>query len=214
MLCIFDLDGTLVDTTEDIAFSVNLVLKKLGLPQLSREQIAAQIGQGANWLLRRSLELAGADGESLLPKARELFLPIYSENLLRTTKLYPDALPALQSLKRAGHTLSLCTNKPESLTKKMIESLNMSHFFSLILGGDTLKSRKPDPEPLLFSMSKLGFSKTETAMIGDSIYDLQAGQSAGVKTFIVDRTGESPLPADYRCQSLKECAEIILSQAK
>ncbi len=212
LLCIFDLDGTLVDTTEDIANSVNIVLQNLGLNPLTTAQIAQFIGKGAGWLLQKSLQAAGDSEAQLLPKAREIFLKVYSENLTNRTYLYPGTTQLLQYLREAGDTLALCTNKPQTLSEKLLEHFGLIDYFSIIVGGDTLPKRKPDPDPLLYIVEKLQKNPQQTLMIGDSDYDVEAGLRAGTWTVLVEQKSESPkgkFKPHFRCQTIGDCIGII-----
>lgn len=177
-LCIFDLDGTLVNTLQDIAHAVNQVLQQLVLPTLTLSQIEQNIGQGARWLLSQSLRAAGDTEASLLPEARARFLPTYADHLTDQSRPYPGVCDTLQQLQQNGHTLTVCTNKPIDLAKQMLHDLGLEPFFQEVLGGDSLAERKPHPLPLLHLMKQFSFTPKNTMMFGDRIYDIQAGRAA------------------------------------
>lgn len=181
-LYIFDLDGTLIDSFADIAFAVNQTLTQMSLPTLTHHQIKAHVGLGARWLLRQCLQEVGATSESALQHARTLFLPIYTEHLASETKIYPGVRETLDTLQNQGKTLTVCTNKPIALTHPLLRTLELDSFFVEVLGGDSLPTKKPDPAPLLLLMEKCQMTPSETWMIGDSRFDIEAGRAADVHT--------------------------------
>lgn len=183
-LYIFDLDGTLVDSLKDLACAVNRVLEVMGCPQLPEQQIHGYVGQGARWLLEESLKAAGTTSDRL-EEARGHFLPIYSEQLTTHTHFFPQALETIDTLSKNGARVALCTNKPYELTEKLLKHLGAWERFEIILGGDSLPTKKPDPAPLVHIMQHCGVSADNTLMIGDSTFDIIAGKAAGTATCAV-----------------------------
>ncbi len=178
-LIIFDLDGTIVDSLDDLTVSVNHMLGSFGHPLLRREGVRSLVGQGALKLVERAMPGAEPD---VIRKALEIFLEYNARHLIDATAPYPDVDSTLRKLQCFGHTMVVVTNKNESLSRQLLAALGLDGFFREIYGADTLPSRKPSPEPLLHVMGVLGFSKDKTLMVGDSINDISAGNAAGVVT--------------------------------
>lgn len=174
-LLIFDLDGTLVDSKEDLAASVNHTLKTLGKEPLPPEEIYAEVGGGARNLIEKAL---GEDGH-LFGDAIKIFLDHYEEHLLDTTRPYEGVVEALEE-NLGRFTYALLTNKPLYLTEKLLRGLSMEHLFHVVAGGDTFSTKKPDPEGVLSLISLAGVSREETLIVGDSRNDVLAGRNAGV----------------------------------
>ncbi|OSM02062.1 putative phosphoglycolate phosphatase [Magnetofaba australis IT-1] len=142
------------------------------------------------------------------------FLDYYGKNLATNSTPYPGALHTLNRLKQAGLPLGVVTNKPEHLAKQLLDQLDMSHWFGAILGGDTLASRKPDPEPLQQAAKQLGFDIAQGLMVGDSKTDVQAARNAGCRIVAVTYGyhGDTPvdtLHADWVIDSLEEVPLLV-----
>jgi len=181
-LFLFDLDGTLIDSRADLAFSLNLALERLNLSPLQESRIIGFVGEGVQILMQRSLrESTGHEPEGVLIKEGiALFREEYGKHLLDRTRLYPNVLEALDRL--AWATLAVISNKPEGFSRRILEELNLAERFCTILGGDSTQRPKPDPEPLLQVMDMCKVAPSETVMVGDSATDINAGKAAGVIT--------------------------------
>ena len=180
-LIVYDFDGTLVDTLFDIADSVNLTLADLNLSQLSRETIQKYVGKGVERLMSQTLN--GTDFKDI-PRAVSLFKQHYSENLVNYTNFYPHGREILEHFKDKKQ--AICSNKPEGFVRQILESLNGLHPFEAIVGGDSVKSKKPDPEGLNHILEQLNVSADEAVLIGDSPVDIETGKRAGVYTCVVN----------------------------
>ena len=180
-LIVYDFDGTLVDTLFDITDSVNLTLADLNLSQLSRETIRKYVGKGLELLMSQTL--SGTDFTDV-PRAVSLFKKHYSENLVNHTNFYPHGREILEHFKDKKQ--AICSNKPEGFVRQILESLNGLHPFEAIVGGDSVKSKKPDPEGLNHILEKLNVSADEAVLIGDSPVDIETGKRAGVYTCVVN----------------------------
>lgn len=178
-LLVFDLDGTLVDSSRDIAASVNAALGRVapGTAALSLEAVLSFVGEGAGLLVERSLRHAGLalSPEEVLP----VYVDCYRERLLDTTRLYPGVAEALEAL--AGTTIAVLTNKPGDMSRTILEGLGVASRFALVRGAGDVPSRKPDPAGLLGLMSELGASAGETWMVGDSATDVGVARAAGTR---------------------------------
>jgi len=179
-LIIYDFDGTLVDTLYDIADAVNLALKELGLRILSRETIRKYVGRGVEKLMAQSID---GTGYTDLPQAAKLFRKHYSENLMNHTRFYPFGREILDHFRDKKQ--AICSNKPEEFVRRILESLGSLEFFDAILGGDSLKSKKPDPEGLLYLLDRFQCAPEQAVLIGDSPVDIETGKRAGVYTCVV-----------------------------
>ena len=172
-LAVFDLDGTLVDSREDLYLAVTHALAELGLPPRSREEVVSYVGDGAVALLTRSI----APREHQLETAVALWREHYSRHLLDHTRLYPGIAAVLGS---ARIPLAVHTNKPGALARKILDGLGVSSRFVTVVGGDDA-ARKPDPSGLLGIAARVGASAGETVLIGDSLVDHATAVAAGVR---------------------------------
>ncbi len=186
-LLIFDFDGTLIDSVPDLADAINTMLTKLNKPNYSLDTIKEWVGNGSRLLIERALvgKTEVREGELTTEEAdhaEHLFFEAYSNISASKTVAYPDVDTGLQQLKEAGFTLALVTNKPIRFVPKILEGLGWTPLFSMVLGGDSLPVKKPDPAPLLHTCETLEFKPAQAYMIGDSINDISAGQNAGIDT--------------------------------
>jgi phosphoglycolate phosphatase len=175
---IFDLDGTLVDSVPDLAAAVNTVLAEHGLEPLPEPAIAGMVGDGVAALVERALLARGGGGIALSP-AVERYVALYEANATTLTRPYPGVAEGLAELARSGVGLAVCTNKPEQATRAVLDGLGLARFFPVVLGGDSLGARKPDPAPLLAALDRLGAAAGESAMVGDHRNDVLAARAAG-----------------------------------
>ena len=180
-LIVYDFDGTLVDTLFDIADAVNLSLNELGLRTLSRATIRKYVGKGVERLMAQSID---GMGYTDLPRAVELFRRHYSENLMNHTRFYPSGREILDHFRDKKQ--AICSNKPEDFVRRILESLESLDCFDAILGGDSLGSKKPDPEGLLHLLDRFQCSPELAVVVGDSPVDIEMGKRAGVYTCVVN----------------------------
>jgi phosphoglycolate phosphatase len=183
-LLVFDLDGTLIDSAQDLCNSVNATLRHCGLKALPDKQIAAYIGDGALMLVRRALaaENGAAVDESFLAQAYDFFLDYYREHKLDFTYAYAGVLEALKAVSEipgGKRAMAVLTNKPVRPARAICEALELAPFFMSIYGGNSFKTKKPDPEGMRALMAEAGARPEETVMIGDSEVDVQTARNAG-----------------------------------
>ena len=190
-LLVFDLDGTLIDSAQDLCNSVNAALGHVGSNPLPDSAIAAFVGNGAPLLMRRSLAMAAgiapeAVDEELLKKAYDFFLRYYREHKLDFTYAYEGVLEALKALKELHdapggipRAMAVLTNKPVRPARGICEGLGLADYFLHIYGGDSFPVKKPDPLGLRSLMEETGARPEETAMIGDSRVDVETARNAG-----------------------------------
>jgi len=178
-LYILDLDGTLVDSLDDLTASVNVMRRQFALPSLERQAVRGMVGQGARNLVERALP--GRSTQEV-DNGLALFLSHNEAHLYDRTRLYPGVAETLAALAGQGHTLALLSNKNEELCRKLLEHFGIAELFAAVMGGDSMASRKPSPEPVFRLMKVLERLPVETVMVGDSINDIAAGRDAGVRT--------------------------------
>lgn len=183
---LFDLDGTLIDSVPDLAFSINYMLDTLNMPTYNEETIRYWVGNGASTLVKRAL-LGDVNSdqsvdEKLFTKALDIFLSYYSQHLTDSTQLYPNVFTTLKELKQKGYNLVVVTNKPILFVAPILSGLGIDDLFDFHLGGDSLKVKKPHPQPLLYACSKLNISPHEVVMVGDSKNDILSANSANIES--------------------------------
>ena len=186
---IFDLDGTLINSSPDLALAVNHMLKSLKRNTFSEETIHGWVGNGASTLVQRALSSSSTIDKNLdttlTTEALKIFLDFYALNLCVATVTYPHVLSTLKTLKSMGFRLAIVTNKPFAFVEPILEGLELSGLFELILGGDTLSKRKPDPMPLLHVCAELKVTADECVMIGDSKNDILAAIACNMQSIAV-----------------------------
>ena len=207
-LLIFDLDGTLADTSVDIADALNYAIEPLGNSRYSVEEIKAMVGSGLTKLIRSLIPAGASIAEEYIIKR---FLEYYSEHLLDNTKAYPYVKETLSKI--AGrYKKAVISNKREGFSREILESIGILQFFDVVLGSDSVREQKPSPVPLLEVMKRFGASKDEAVMIGDSSYDIEAARAAGIKMIAVTygfRSRESLKDADYLIDRFDELLNIL-----
>jgi phosphoglycolate phosphatase len=177
-LFVFDLDGTLVDSKQDLALSVNAMRQELNLAPLPLDQIASYVGHGVNLLVRRALGTYATDEN--IEKGLAFFLQYYRHHMLDNTAPYPGVAEALEALRT--HKLAVLTNKPVNFSREMLVRLGFAPYFAFVYGGNSFAQKKPDPMGLHKLMEDLNVPAGQTLMVGDSDTDVLTGRNAGVWT--------------------------------
>ncbi len=189
---VFDLDGTLIDSVPDLAAAVNAMLAEEGVAVLDLGTVTSFVGNG----LPRLVELVIAHCNLPSERHGELTkrtLDHYQQAPTAHTKIYPGVPDMLEALKAQGHALGICTNKPEAAALQVLDNLNLSRFFEIVVGGDTLPQRKPDPRPLHHAFNALGAG--QPVYVGDSEVDAETAQRAQVP-FLLFSEGYRKTPTD------------------
>lgn len=171
-VAILDLDGTVVDTLDDLAEAVNAALADVGLPPRPRDEVRQFVGEGARRLVSRAV----APREDLVEPALAAWWRHYEAHLLDRTRPYPGIREALA---RAGRTLAIHTNKPGRLAREILDGLGLSARFAAVLGGDEAP-RKPDPSGTLALLARLGARPEDAVFVGDSRVDVETARAAGI----------------------------------
>jgi phosphoglycolate phosphatase len=210
---VFDLDGTLIDSKMDLVHSVNAMLRETGRAEQPTDQVASYIGHGAPQLIASAL---GPDAdEEQRRKALAVFMAHYEEQKLNLTRLYPGVVEGLRAL--AGYPLVVLTNKPTNLSVKILQGLDLAHFFRGVYGGDSFEKKKPDPNGALAIVKELGVPPGESAMVGDSDVDIQTARNAGMLAVGVKygfgQHNAQLCPADLYVDTLAELPPLAAKRA-
>ncbi len=180
-MLLIDVDGTLVDSVPDLAFCVDAMMDRLGLPRRGEVQVRQWVGNGVERLVRRALTgtLDGEPDESLYQKAYPVFDGLYRDNTSKRSVLYPGVVEALDYFQSAGYKLGCVTNKAARFTEPLLTDLGIRERFSIVVSGDTLPRKKPDPQPLLHAAEFFAVAPQDALMVGDSVSDVKAARAAG-----------------------------------
>ncbi len=180
-MVLIDVDGTLVDSVPDLAYCVDQMMLAIGRETHGEAKVRDWVGNGVERLVRRALvgQLDGEPDEESFQQAYPIFLKLYAENTCNRSKLYDGVLEGLDYLQSAGYKLGCVTNKDEQFTLPILEQLNIRDRFEIIVCGDTLAVKKPDPGPLLHAAKKLAVNPAASLMLGDSQSDIKAARAAG-----------------------------------
>lgn len=178
MLIIFDLDGTLIDSAQDLAISMNATRQHFGMAPLDPNLIYSFVGNGAAMLVRRALG-EGAS-EEWLTHALEFFLKYYRGHALEHTRLYPGIRELLGELTATGHQLAVLTNKPAKISLDIMGGLGLGGHFAHVYGGDSFPAKKPDPIGIESLLKQTGARREEALMVGDSGVDIRTARNAGI----------------------------------
>jgi phosphoglycolate phosphatase len=181
----FDLDGTLVDSSADLAASVNHALGHFGLPPHGLADVKRFVGKGVRVLIERALRAHDALTDEALANVLPVFMDHYAAHVCEETAPYPGALAAIDALRARGTRLAICTNKTERSTHPLLEALGIHDLFDAIVCGDTLGPGvlKPDPAPIHAMVARAGGGPT--VFLGDTSNDIDAARSAGVASIAV-----------------------------
>lgn len=179
---LFDLDGTLLDTADDLGAALNHVLVSHGLPIVAAEKYRPVASDGAKGLLELGFGKRISDFDFMALRAQ--FLDYYENNIATHTTLYPGVAQLLQTLESQQIPWAIVTNKPEGLTQKLLPHYLEFNQCAVMVGGDTLTKRKPDPAPLLHACNMMKVAPQKCFYVGDALRDIAAGNSAKMTTFI------------------------------
>jgi phosphoglycolate phosphatase len=200
---LFDLDGTLLDTINDLGEAANRMLAELARPQRSLEEIRSFVGQGIPHLVKRCMTEGTEASEAEIDAAIAAFRRHYAEVNGTRSRVYPGVVETLDAMRQRGLRLAVVTNKAEPFTLPLLENMGLSGFFSAVVCGDTLPVRKPDPEVLRHACRLLGTETDRALMIGDSVNDAQAARGAGIPVLLVTYGYSEGQPVDtIECDGL------------
>ncbi|MEW5745138.1 MAG: HAD-IA family hydrolase [Nitrospirota bacterium] len=207
-LIIFDLDGTLVDSSRDIANAVNHAIAPYGVQPLTVKETIGLIGEGVTRLMEKVIakEHLNAGRDALVDR----FLAYYAEHLVDETTVYPGVRETLEQL--TGCRKAVISNKREALSVKILEKLALAKYLDIIVGSDTTEERKPSPLPILYVLDRFGINARDAVMVGDSNYDIEAGKAAGIRTVSVTygyKTLDFLRGSDFIIESMFELPGIL-----
>ncbi|HEX8947937.1 MAG TPA: HAD-IA family hydrolase [Dissulfurispiraceae bacterium] len=207
-MLIFDLDGTLVDSSGDICDSINYAVAPCGVPPISVGETVGLVGEGITRLMEKIIEKEGlrVDKDALVKR----FLDYYAAHLVDKTTVYPGVRETLEGVD--GYKKAVISNKLEALSLQVLERLGIARYFDLIVGSDTTPERKPSPVPVLHVLSRLDVRPEAAAIVGDSNYDVEAGKAAGIRTIAVTygyRTVDFLRGADFIIKRMDELTDIL-----
>lgn len=210
-IIIFDLDGTLVDSSEDIAWSANKTLEEMGYSPRGFEEIKASIGWGIHHLMKQLLPDAD-EGELLT--SREYFLKHYGSHIHVDTDYFDGVRETINGFLEKGIKLAIATNKPIGLTEELLTSMGERDKYEVVLGGDSVENKKPHPEPVHKILDALGGVPEKTIFVGDSPVDCHSARAAGATSVgaVYGFRGREELEeakADYLIDKFSELNDII-----
>jgi len=180
-MILIDVDGTLVDSVPDLAYCVDETMKALGRPAHGEARVRNWVGNGVERLVRRALvgRLEGEPSDADFDAAYPIFIDLYRDNTSKRSLLYPGVREGLDGLKAAGIRLGCVTNKAAQFTEPLLKDLGIYDDFEIVISGDTLPKKKPDPAPLLHGAQFFGVEPADAMMVGDSVSDVRASRAAG-----------------------------------
>lgn len=182
-VCIFDLDGTLVDTLDSLTISANLTMKELGLDTITKDQCRSFIGNGARFLVEKAVENTKKDfTEEYIDEAVNIYFRVFADNCMYNVVPYDGMNEVLTDLKNQGYRFAILSNKPHERTVETAVTLYGERYFEVVQGQCDSVPRKPDPESIRYVMSQMGVEKESCIYIGDSEVDIMTGKAAEIVT--------------------------------
>jgi phosphoglycolate phosphatase len=180
-MVLVDLDGTIVDSVPDLAWCVDRMMEALGQPPHGEATVRQWVGNGVERLVKRALTgtLDGEPDPAAYERALPVFTELYQENTSKRSRVYPGVIEGLELLASRDFPLGCVTNKAARFTEPLLADLGIARYFALVVSGDTLPERKPDPMPLLYAAQYFGVDPQGSLMVGDSISDVKAARAAG-----------------------------------
>lgn len=187
-MVMIDLDGTLINTAPDLADCVNIMLERMGRDPWPLDKVSGWIGNGVSRLVKRALtdSMDGEPDSDDYEKAYALFLEAYGENVSAKSRPYEGVVAGLEKLKNMGFRLACVTNKAEAFTLPLLADLELDGYFELVVSGDSLPRKKPDPLPLTHACEYFGITPDQGILIGDSANDVKAAIAAGMPVICVN----------------------------
>ena len=186
-MVLIDLDGTLVDSVPDLAYCADAMLAQLSMPACGEAKVRHWVGNGVERLVKRALigQLDGEPDQALFDRALPIYMALYKENVSKRSRLYPGVKEGLKFLRGAGYKLGCITNKAAAFTEPLLKDLGVYDYFQIVVSGDTLPAKKPDPLPLLHAAKYFKVEPSRALMVGDSISDVKAARAAGFQIVCV-----------------------------
>jgi phosphoglycolate phosphatase len=212
-LLIFDLDGTLIDSKQDLVCAVNAARAHAGMGPLENETIASYVGDGAPVLIRRALGPGATDGE--VQDALEFFLAYYNDHLVDHTVLYPGVRETLDRLTGAGVKMAVLTNKPVRMSRAIVDALGVAPHFERVYGGNSFEQKKPHPIGIETLLAECDAARDRTMMVGDSGVDIRTARNAEVRacgvTYGFQPESLTAHPPDLLIDRIEQLADWVLT---
>ncbi len=186
-MVVLDLDGTLVDTVPDLAYSIDSMLQQLSMPAAGETRVRTWVGNGIERLVKRALtdDFDKEPEATLFNKALPIFIDAYKQNACERSRLYAGVKEGLDYLTRNDFKVACVTNKHSRFTDIILQTLGIADAFGMVISGDTLAKKKPDPLQLLHAAEHFGVSPDKSLMVGDSVNDVDAARAAGFQVLCV-----------------------------
>ncbi len=185
-LAIFDLDGTLVDTAPDLLGTLNDIMHREKLAPIDSISMRPLVGRGIVAMLEQALLHNGVERSAeALADLQQDYLKLYEGRLSEESRPFPGAKAALETLRQQDWIMAVCTNKPDSLARALLDDLSLSAYFAVIAGPEAYGVQKPDPQHVLQTMAHAGGTASTSVMVGDSIYDIEAALNAEMASVAV-----------------------------
>lgn len=211
-LVIFDLDGTLIDSKQDLCNSVNATREAMGMSRLPDETVASYVGNGAPVLIRRAMGEKASDEQ--VQTALAYFLGYYREHMLDHTRPYEGVMECLDKLASGGAKMAVLTNKPERFSKDLVRGLGMGDYFFQVYGGNSFEDKKPHPIGIHTLIREAEAQAEHTWMVGDSSTDVLTARNAKVRavgvTYGIQPESLDAAPPDILLDSLIELPPLVL----
>lgn len=223
---LFDLDGTLLDSVDDLTVAINNTLLSRSLPTVNRSDVALFIGKGARVLVQRALtKVCGCEPEE---KLIDEILPRYLQEMKLAegtrTKQIPTVPDALTRLQKAGFKMAIVTNKPANVARKLVTQFNLLDFFETVIGAGDVDTIKPDPKMLIEAAHRMGIKITDCLMIGDSMNDSIAAKNAQIHALLVktgynegiaiDQWAKEHAPNDIVFDTMAQLADYLIKNER
>ena len=210
----FDLDGTLLDSADDLIDALNILLKDLNINEMKRSDVNYLVGNGALAMIKKAFIINKISDHNInWELLKEKFLNIYKNNYANKSKLYPHAREVLEELKMKNYNILLVSNKPQYYVKKILNFFDLEKYFQAVSGGDTFKYKKPNPRHLYETIKLANLKNYNCIFVGDSINDAICAKKSNSKLILLSH-GYSDLDiksmgADFILDTLKDLPEII-----
>ncbi len=216
---IFDLDGTLADTSGDLLAAANACFRQMGLGDVLSHGPDSWIAlRGGRMMLTEGLKRVGQYDATTIESYYPVLLEAYGGAIDHHTFMYPGAMDTVEALKSRGYGVGICTNKPEALAEQLLQSLGVRDAFASMIGADTLPVRKPNPEPLFEAARRAGGHPDKCVLIGDSDTDRNTARAAGVPSVLVtfgpsgdDMAALEPEALLHRFEDLPDIVDRLLA---
>ena len=183
---VWDLDGTIIDSAPDLGGALNTLLQDHGKPPVDEVRVRSMIGNGVAKLIERGFAESGTQvGEMEMQSLQPEFMSVYCARATQLSRLYSGAESAIQAFHESGVAQAVCTNKPELVSRAILDDMNLAQYFEIVVGGDTFEHRKPHPSTLQSCLDVLGSNVDSALMIGDSAVDVETAQALGMMVGVV-----------------------------